>query len=578
MDVLSSQKLGDAVRDAFKDLEEYRAKSTQFIRLYAGKEYAMNDLELESPVNSMELAATIYSYKLSSGIPKAMVTTEYTKLRPVAETLRMALDYLCDGIHLHDTIEEIVLDALFGFGIVKVGINSARNLKGFSEEGGQPFAERVSQDDFVFDTTAESWRKCQFVGNRFSVDAEAARKSKLYRNLDKIDVAGYGNILRSGDRQASDLSADRSSKDASRYRDRYVFWEIWLPYERKIVTMDESLEYVLKEQDWTGPDDGPYIILRFGKVPGNISPLAPAAVWADMHMFIQRVWRKICNQADRQKTITAYAGGTEEDAKRVRDSSDGEIIHVQDIRNVQEVRYGGPDAQMLALATGLDPVFSRIAGNLDVAGGLSPMGETATQDAILNQNSGARFEKMSDSVANFIGQIMRHLAWWMWTDPYIKLPLVKRIGKTVELDVTFDERKKAGDFMDYTIRVSPYSMTRKTPQQTIQALTQTLQMLFQPYAELAMQQGVELDMRELFRYVARCLDIPELNGMLSYGDPVVQPPDGEGVEIEKPPTHSIYERVSRPATNYNNERTALSRAFAGENLQARERNLIGRTS
>jgi hypothetical protein len=185
---------------------------------------------------------------------------------------------------------------------------------------------------------------------------------------------------------------------------------------------------------------------------------------------------------------------------------------------------------------------------------------------------------MSDSVANFIGQIMRHLAWWMWTDPYIKLPLVKRIGRTVELDVTFDERKKAGDFMDYTIRVSPYSMTRKTPQQTIQALTQTLQMLFQPYAELAMQQGVELDMRELFRYVARCLDIPELNGMLSYGDPVVQPPDGEGVEIEKPPTHSIYERVSRPATNYNNERTALSRAFAGENLQARERNLIGRTS
>ena len=180
MDVLSSQRLGDAVRDAFKDLEEYRAKSTQFIRLYAGKEYAMNDLELESPVNSMELAATIYSYKLSSGIPKAMVTTEYTKLRPAAETLRMALDYLCDGIHLHDTIEEIVLDALFGFGIVKVGINSARNLKGFSEEGGQPFAERVSQDDFVFDTTAESWRKCQFVGNR--LPGSSRKKAQALRS------------------------------------------------------------------------------------------------------------------------------------------------------------------------------------------------------------------------------------------------------------------------------------------------------------------------------------------------------------------------------------------------------------
>lgn len=575
MNLTAAQKLGDAVRDAHKWLDEFRKKSQEFVRLYAGKEYAMSDLMQETPVNSMELAASIYTYKLASGVPQAMVTTEYRRLRPHAEMLRMALDYLCNGIDLHETIEEVVLDAIFGFGIVKVGINAATNLKGFSDDGGQPFAERVSQDDFVFDTTAESWKKCQFVGNRFTVDAEAARKSKLYKNLDKIDLAGYGTTLRSGDRPASDLSTDRSAQDASKYRERFIFWEIWLPYERKIVTMDEGLEHVLKEQDWTGPDDGPYIILRFGKVPGNICPLAPAAVWADMHMFIQRVWHKICNQADRQKTLTAFAGGSKEDAERVRNGQDGETIHVQDIRNVQEVRYGGPDAQMLALATGLDPVFSRIAGNLDVAGGLSPMGQTATQDAILNQNSGTRFEKMADSVTLFVGRIMKHLAWWMWTDPYIDLPLAKRIGKTVELEVSFNQRQKAGDFMDYAIKVSPYSMTRKTPQQTLQALTQIFQMFIQPYMELAMQQGIELDLHELFRYVARLADIPELNGILTYGDPIVQPPDG-GIEIEKPPTHSVYERISRPATNYGNERTALSKAFSGQGLNDREMQMIGR--
>lgn len=575
MDQETIGKLGDAVRDSFTELEKFRDKSTSFIRMYAGKEYGMNDIKDESPVNSMELAAGIYTYKLSSGVPKAMVTTEYRKLRPHAEMLRMALDYLCDGINLHETIEDVVLDAIFGFGIVKVGINAAKNLKGFSDEGGQPFAERVSQDDFVFDTTAESWNKCQFVGNRFSVDAEAARKSGYYEGLEGVALAGDTNVLPSGERRASDLSTRRSDQDASRYRERFIFWEIWLPYERKIVTMNEELDKVLKEQEWTGPEEGPYVILRFGKVPGNVCPLAPAAVWADMHIFISRIWKKICNQADRQKTLTAYAGGSEEDARRVRDGKDGELVHVNDMRAVQEVRFGGPDAQMLALATGLDPVFSRIAGNLDVAGGLSPMGNTATQDAILNQNSGTRFEKMADSVACFVAKIMKQLAWWMWTDPYIDLPLTKRIGRTVELEVSFNERQKQGDFMDYAIKVSPYSMTRKTPQQSIQALGQVIQMFFQPFAELAMQQGVQLDMRELFGYVARCFDIPELNGILSYGDPVVPPPDGE-IEIDKPPTHSIYERVSRPATNYGNERTALSKAFSGEGLNDREMGMIGR--
>jgi hypothetical protein len=577
VDGIDIERLHDAVLSSYRDLGSYRQKSAEFIRQYAGAEYADNGKTMsETPVNMMELAVGIYSYRLAANAPKGDVRTPYQRLRPYADTLRLALDYLCPHIDIGGTLRRVVKDAMFGMGIVKVGINDTDQLlRGFSVEGGQPFAERVSPVDFVFDTTAKEWKHCQFIGNRFVVDAEALKNVGGYEHVEELTEAGLGNPHDDGEMKASDMTG--GGLRFRSYRPRYILWEIWLPFENLMVTMDEDLEKILRVQEWTGPREGPYIILSFNDVPDNILPLPPTAVWSELHVFANEMWRKLFRQSKRQKSITAFAGGSEKDAERVRNSADGEVVHVDNMREIQELRYGGPDQQLLGLVATIDPIFSRIAGNLDIAGGLDNVSPTATQDAIINQNSSVRFDKMAACVSEFAGEILTALAWWMWTDPYIDIPLVKRISPTLEIPVSFDERAKQGEFFDYTFTIVPYSMTNKTPEQQYQMVAQVLQALFLPYIEVAMQQGVMIDMPGLFKLVSRWLDIPELNSVLSIGDP--QPPQpGEGPRIQKPQTHSVYERISRPAADYASQMNAVSRAAMGENLPTDVRESIGRST
>ena len=573
-------RLHDAVMDSYRTLGPFRDNRSKFVRLFAGREYGSNSVQ-ETPVNLLEMATSVYCLKLSANRPRALVTTAYSSLRPGAETLRLALDYLTERIGLERTLRRAVKDSIFGVGIVKVGISdTSERIRGFSDDGGQPFCEPVSLQDFVFDTTARRWEDCQFVGNRMTVDAEALRRaasSGAYTNVERL-MANERDMLSDGGDRADGMTLEDG--DSRRpYRDRYAIWELWLPYEGVIVTTDEELSVVLRVQDWTGPRSGPYHLLSFSDVPDNIMPLPPAALWSELHIFANEMWRKIFRQAKRQKTILPFSSGSSRDAERIQSAGDGEVVRVDDAKEFAELRFGGPDGQLTSLASIIDPMFSRIAGNLDTAAGLGALTDTATQEAILNQNTSSRFTQMSESVRDFVREILRDLAWWMWTDPYIELPLVKRVGRSLELQVTFDERSKSGDIMDYNFDIVPYSMTPQSPSERFKTLVSVLQGVYQPYAQIGLQQGVQLDLREALRMCADYLDLPELNGALTIGDPRMEPPGSRsangGPLVPKPPTHSVYERVSTSRHGYGDQMERFARAAAGENLQDKEKAIGG---
>lgn len=576
-------RLHDAVMDSYRELGSFRDNRSKFIKLFAGREYGANVDVQETPVNMIEMATSIYCYRLSANSPRAIVTTAWSELRPHADTLRLALDYLCEKIDLSRTLRKVVKDSIFGVGIVKVGINdTAELIRGFSAEGGQPFCEVVSLQDFVFDTTAKRLEDCQFIGNRMIVDAEAllaAERAGQYENVDQL-MKNERDRLDDGGVRASEMTTDDGSVREP-YRDRYSLWEIWLPFENLMITTDEDMSVVLRVQDWNGPRRGPYHLLYFSDVPDNVMPLPPAALWSELHIFANEMWRKIFRQARRQKSILPFASGSSRDAERIQAAGDGDVVRVDDAQSFAELRFGGPDHQITSLAGIIEPIFSRVAGNLDTAGGLGALADTATQEAIINQNTAARFTQMAEAVRMFVRDILHSLAWWMWTDPYIHLPLVKRLGKHVELNVTFDEREKKGELADYTFDIVPYSMSPQTPTERFKTLVNVLQGVYQPYAQLGLQQGVQLNLQEVLRMCSDYLDLPELNRVLTIGDP---PHDmsmiGHGRQqntplVEKPPTHSVYERVSRSAHGYGDQMERFARAMAGENLQDKEKAIGG---
>ena len=95
---------------------------------------------------------------------------------------------------------------------------------------------------------------------------------------------------------------------------------------------------------------------------------------------------------------------------------------------------GGINTNSLAYAIQLDRILSRNAGNLDLLGGLSPQSDTVGQDELLASNASKRIADMQDRVTEFTTRIVKDLAWYLWNDPLIDLPLVKRLdGSDLEI-------------------------------------------------------------------------------------------------------------------------------------------------
>ena len=65
VDGIDLGRLHDAVKGSYRDLSSYRDKTVGLVRQYAGSEYADNGRTMrDTPVNLMELAVGIYSYRL----------------------------------------------------------------------------------------------------------------------------------------------------------------------------------------------------------------------------------------------------------------------------------------------------------------------------------------------------------------------------------------------------------------------------------------------------------------------------------------------------------------------------------
>jgi len=84
-----------------------------------------------------------------------------------------------------------------------------------------------------------------------------------------------------------------------------TLWDVWLPKEGLLVTMaDQSGGPALRIVPWEGPEHGPFLLLGFDVVPGNIMPVAPGAHLLGLARLLNRMMRKLGDQADRQKIVT----------------------------------------------------------------------------------------------------------------------------------------------------------------------------------------------------------------------------------------------------------------------------------
>ena len=576
------KRLRTAIEYSRRRLQPFREQRYETLRQYVGYHYSDDGAADRVPVNMLELAINIYTQQMAARSPKALVHTQFKPLKPLAANFELALNQLLSEIRFGDTIRLAVIDALVGVGIIKTGLERKASVEidGFLHDVGQPFADVISLDNWVHDTTATKLEKCQFMGDRYRLPLEMVKQSPAFSNTDNLKATIKTSYNEQGDTKAESLSGG-TQVDPDEYADHVELWDIWLPAENLLITIPAEGEgKPLRVIEWDGPENGPYHMLSFSPVPGNIMPLAPSALWMDLHDLANRMFRKLGRQAERQKTVLGIQSGAEDDGDRIIKTNDGEALRMDNPDRAREYRFGGIDQPSLAFLLQVKDLFAYLGGNLDSLGGLSPMADTLGQDQLLAQNASKRVADMQDRVIEFTKDVIKSLGFYLWNDPLIELPLTKRVPgfDSLSVPVTFGPDAKEGDFLDYNISIETYSMQHRSPQMKLQALTQVFGQFIVPFAPMLAEQGIGIKFESLLKTISKYANVEELNDILEFTQ---LSPEFDRQMVGNPPqkmgtTKHISERVNRPGATRHGKDAALSQLLMGGDVQPAEKAAIGR--
>jgi hypothetical protein len=565
------KRLQEAINWSYRQLKPFRENDMHAMEEYVGRHYSGRGAARKVPFSLLELAVSTYTQRLSGGKPKALFTTPHEQLLPAKSKLQTGTNHLLEEIDFATTLADVVQGGFFSMGILKIGLDlrGQREWMGFLHDDMQPFADSVTLDNWVHDMSATRWDKVQFCGDRYSIALEDARE--MFDHGDKLkpikDTEAYGA---SDDRLKEMTQGGGHNREY--YREIGEVWDIWDPRENVIVTLaagegdpaDVTGE-ALHTIPWEGSERGPYRLLRFSPVRGNIMPLPPVALWMDMHELANNIMRKLGRQAARQKTVYGVQPGNEPDGNTAMMANDGDLVKLLNPKAIANLSFPGVEPSQLAFLIQVKNLASWAWGNLDAIGGLSPQADTLGQDRLLTASASQRLFKMQNSVLDFTTEAIRSLAQLLYADPFITLPQTKRVGG-IDKQVLWTPADRETDFLEYNMTIEPYSLQYRSPAERLETIRQWVAQLMLPFQQQMAAQGIYVDMEKLNKIVGEYAGIDELDEILVYTNPSGE---GEGPvrALQSPVTTRNNVRTNRPGATSQGKDEAMFGELMGMGQQ-----------
>lgn len=584
----SEERLPQLCRDiqtSRKVLQRFREERREAVREYAGNHWSEDGARHQIPINLLSLYVGLVGKKLVAKAPRVMLSTFDMKNKPTVSAMEKWCNKEIVATRLQNTLQRVVIDALFSIGICKVALATPADsaTTAWSLPAGAPFAERVDLDDFVYDTHARDFSEVSFIGHRYRAPLSIVKESKLYGKYRKELQASSDPLFnQEGDERLSTMGRGYYGDD-DEFEPMTDLWEIYLPKHRLVVTLwddmlsgptEKGLEGALRVQQWLGRDTGPYHLLTYGIVPGNAMGKAPVMDLIDLHMAVNNCFRKLIREAQAFKEVGLVTGGATEDGERIIKASDGDMIRVDNPANCTTMKWGGVNNELFMFATQLIEKFSWLAGNLDMIGGLSPQSKTLGQDKMLEANASATVTDMQDHTTTFAGEVIKSLCWYWQHDPAKIMRITHSVAGVPEISKQIQvgpQRRQAQRFEDLEIQVDPYSMQAATPQSRMAALQQVVQQVVIPMSQMLQSQGVVFDVNAYLQKMAKYMDMPDLSEIITIQEPPQQEEAGAGGAggPDKPPmpqeTTRNYVRENRPGRTEKGNNMNLMNSLMGVN-------------
>ncbi len=531
------KRLHDQIAMAEKEMETFRKQSKERQSLYSGHGYGTNEEEVDTPLNVYNLALRIYQRRLISGTPRVNVRARSPDASSDAYELSLACEQLFREINLKDTLKEVVHQGLESVGIVKVAVTPGgmHEAKGFLHDAEQPFCDSVLLENFAYDTNAKQWEEIDWCGDKYRLPLDDLLNNPIWdqevvATMDTKESRQDEDLRQSPGEESVQRMGVRDSVFRDDLRQYVTVWDIWLPREKLLITIPDGKGQPLRVVEWEGPENGPYHLLRFDPVPGNIMPVSPGSHLESLAKLLNRAIRKLGNQLDRQKTNTTITpeAANAGDEKTILDCADGDVIQLMNPQNTGEITSGGINQQSYAFTQGLISLFSWLAGNLDSLGGLASNAETAAQQEMEMSGANTLIEELSDKFTGFLNGVTTDLAWYIYSDPQGKRKFTKRLeGTDWEIPVEWTPERRTRDFFLFEFEIDQFSIHNRTPAQRLRMIMDLIPRAMQ-IAQAKMlfaQVGDELDTEAMWRLVVRYTGLTELSELIkSSGVPITAMP------------------------------------------------------
>jgi hypothetical protein len=305
--------------------------------------------------------------------------------------------------------------------------------------------------------------------------------------------------------------------------------DVHLPRERQFVTFSADNDSLppLKVEDWDGSERGPYKFLALGYMPDNVLPSTPAQQLILLDRLMNRLYKKLSKQADRQKSYTLVPKGNEKDGETNKNAKDGEYAMVLDPKSCVPVNTPGVDGNTHAFFLAAAEVYNAQSGNERILGGLGTEADTATQEQMLARGAVGRVGLMKGAVNQFATEVMREIGHLMWTNETLTVESsmeAENTGYRVPKELgSWQPGERQGLLDHYDFAVEPNSMSFRPPE----AKLQTLKQFAADYLQMmpAIQAGI-FDGEQFTRIYAEYTNVPEIlrlakqmqHGMAAAGD------------------------------------------------------------
>jgi len=517
-------KLREAVQESYRRIKVFRDNRLEYLKEYAGPEYGEHASPASNMVNNIHQYVNVVSRLLTPGNPQVTIDTFHKNLLPDSKSLEHALNNRIKQIKLGKVVERAVVESQFSLGVIKVGLESAgtTEVNGEEIELTNPFAESIEFSDFVWDLESSTYEACQFVGDRFTKTIQEIEDEGIF---DDDAIAKIKESISRDDTDSDELPT-HSMVSGERYQDRFqetiFLWNIWLPHERRLIVMldDDPEDGVLLNNEYIGPDHGPYTLYSVNDVPGNVMPASPVSILYKLHKLSNRLFAKTANQADRQKTIVTVQKGGDKDAEAMTQTPDGETTSVKNPKQIQEVRFGGADQATVGFNAIVDDKFNKSAGNMELMGGIDSQADTLGQEKLLSGQNSTQLRKQADRVEEATTQVIQDLAFYLYDDPIQRFPIRKEVTGLRDTPIysEFGPENRTADFVNFMVDIQPYSLNDQTPQEQVNHVISIMTSLYLPLQEQFAQQGMALNLSEMAAFIADRSNMPIFSRILTMQD------------------------------------------------------------